>query len=567
MMDVKLPNGEILYDVPDGLSREEIIRRYVKKKEPQEETTQEPQAKKGEPSVSFVEGLPPELFKSSHPTAQIAIGAAKPFAAAAQYAGFNAPANTLNALSKRFEEEGNSPTISSGLDLTGQMVSPLQTKGVNAVQNLATKVAPNVMKSNLVRGGVQGFVSGMLNPVDTKKGDNYGNFLENKAENVGASTLVGGGLNKLAQGLMNPKVSEAIKKARAMGMQLTPGQLLGFPNLEKKLTSLPISGRFVQGSLDDTNQMMNRAVANDALKSVNSKLPEDIPAGSEMMENLAKKVNESYKEIAKKIDFVPDKNTINYLNAVATRAAQGISRDREREIFYETLKKNFFEPLMQNYKLTGKAFRNAESNLGTIANKYKNQTDQFEKDVGFALFDFQAALRKELARLNPAHAKELTGIHEFFRKYLVMQKAAGSAGAVNNANVFTPAQLSTAARLMADKMKKATSKGLLMKEANEYQNMLGKTVPDSGTATRSAVTKGLGAAGELLAGGAGAITNHSLVGAVAPMAGMYALYNPATKALLNTAIAGARPKVLQQAEPAVSSGLANAAGKVDYSSQ
>jgi len=204
-----------------------------------------------------------------------------------------------------------------------------------------------------------------------------------------------------------------------------------------------------------------------------------------------------------------------------------------------------------------------ESRLGTMANDYKNSANPFERRVGFALFDFQDGLRKELTRLNPEHAKELTGIHDFFKKYLVLQKAAGSAGAVNNANIFTPSQLATAARSMADKTKKATSKGLMMQQAQEYQNLLGKSVPDSGTAGRSAINKALGTAGEVLAGGAGAVSG-GVLGAVTPILGMLGAYNPATKALLNTAVAGARPQAIQQAQPAISGALSRAVGNVDY---
>lgn len=562
MMDVKLPNGEIVRDVPEGLSREEIIRRYVLPKKSEAQTIPEAQQPYQMPPVDIMGNPTDDTLAPVGATLMSgAIGTLKPIAGAAQFLGVNAPARKLQELSGQTSKIGG--TAADIADFAGQMASPIPIKGANAAQNVVTQLAPKLAKSELVKGAVQGATSSAFNPVELGDKENYMDFLDKKLTDMGISAGGGAVIGKVAQGLMNPKVSDEVKKARDMGIELTPGQLLGFPNIEKKLTSAPISGSFVQKSLEDTNQQMNKAVANDALKHINAKLPEDVQAGSQMMEHLAEKVKTSYDNIADKINFLPDKNTIPFLNAVATKAAKEITRPDEREQFYEAIKNEFFTPLFENYKLNGKAFRDVESRLGTMANDYKNSANPFERRVGFALFDFQDGLRKELTRLNPEHAKELTGIHDFFKKYLVLQKAAGSAGAVNNANIFTPSQLATAARSMADKTKKATSKGLMMQQAQEYQNLLGKSVPDSGTAGRNAINKALGTAGEVLAGGAGAVSG-GVLGAVTPILGMLGAYNPATKALLNTAVAGARPQAIEQAQPAISGALSRAVGNVDY---
>jgi hypothetical protein len=236
-MDVKLPNGQIVRDVPDGLSREEIIRRYVMKKEPSNEVqSTEPlvenvKTKPTEKSPSFVEGLPKELFSQVRPTAQVTIGAAKPIAGALQFAGINAPAKFLGDLSNRFEQESGSPTVSQGLDIAGQVVNPIPIKGAGLVDKGISKIAPKVMDSNLIKGGVQGAVSSLFSPVETKEGEGYGDFLGSKLQNMGIGAVGGSLLNKAGQMIMNPKISEAVKKARDMGIQLTPGQLFGFANL------------------------------------------------------------------------------------------------------------------------------------------------------------------------------------------------------------------------------------------------------------------------------------------------------------------------------------------------
>jgi len=516
-----------------------------------------------------VENLPAELFQHPHPTAQLAIGAMKPFAGLAEYGGITAPAEVLNRLSKRFEE-GPSSGAAKALDVTGQVL-PIgaTTRAISEVPQVAQylsnaqylpKIADFAQKvakaSPFAKYASMGAGQSALAPVTTPENQNqsYSDMLGEKLLNTGTGAVVGGSLGKLSQAVLNPRVAEKVQMLKDFGMKnLTPGQLLGFPEFEKKLTSLPISGWLINKELENVNQEMNKSVANKALSHIGEKLPKDVKAGTDMMEHLQNKVNESYDNIADKIHFIPTKNTIPNLTQVSLAATKNLT-PAERETFNSIVKDKFFEPLIgegSNYELSGHQFRDIESTIGTIAHRLSTSTSASERGVGYALLDFQQGLRKELAEINPAHAKELHGIHDFFKDYLRINKASGSAGAVSNRNVFNPAQLLASARGMSTAAQKGSSSGRMMSEAQDIQDVLGKAVPDSGTAGRVGV---MGALTDLAAHGTTGAAG-GLPGLAIPALMTGAVYNPLSRKLINTVATGERPEAVKATQPAVSGAL------------
>jgi len=526
-------------------------------KTPIEEKTQEPTPKEEEP-VNFsdvdimgnpttTQGPGGEIASKMGATLLSgATGLLKPFGAVGQYLGINAPANKLEQLSQETSKIGG--TSANVANVLGQVASPLPIKGGNILEKGISNIAPKLGQSVLTKGATQAGVASALNPVQA---DSYKQMLEKHIENLGTDVPLGAISGKVGQTILNPKISEKMQMLKDLGMKdFTPGQLLGFQNLEKKLTSLPLSGWMVQRELQNANQEMNKAIANKALEHIGEKLPKDVKAGSDMMGYLQNKVSSSYDDIAQKINFLPDKNTIPFLNAVANRAGKSISMPASQDAFYSIIRNNFFEPLFQNFKLSGTQFRTLESDLGSKAYNLSKSSMASEREVGNALLEFQDGLRKELARVNPNHATELKNIHEFFKKYKVLEKASSSQGAVNAKNIFDPEQLSRAATQLASKSKKATSSGLLQPEAQNIMDVMGKKVPDSGTAGRIGT---LGTLGELTAGGLGGLQGLAL-----PTIATGALYNPLTRRALSSMITGTRPKIIQQAQPEISGALARA---------
>ena len=140
------------------------------------------------------------------------------------------------------------------------------------------------------------------------------------------------------------------------------------------------------------------------------------------------------------------------------------------------------------------------------------------------------------------------GIHDAFKKYLRIERAAAYRGA--DEGVFNPSQFKAATESLAGRKGTATGKGIFMPESQAAIDVLGKTVPDSATAGRlmSAKTLGLGAAE----------TGLNLASSLAPSIAAGTMYNPLAMYLM-TKLATSRPDVVKAAAPAASK-LAGRAG-------
>jgi len=480
-------------------------------------------------------------------------------AALAQFANVQAPADIVQRL-RQHASDISYPAVSTAGSLMGEgaMVGPLAMKAYQ----MAGKIPSALGKSELFKSGIGGLTSGLLTP--TKPTDSYGEFLEEKAPATLASTAGGALVGKGTQMLMNPKVTPEMQKLIDMGIkEFTPGQLAGqipfigkaLQNTEKLATSMPISGMLIRNELESVNKSMNKAVANEALKHIGEQLPKGIEAGTEMMSFLNNKVNNSYTNIANKIDFTPKPNTLSNLASVEVNALRGLHPDKKEE-FASIIKDNFYTPLLQgNYKLTGQQFRDAESDLGTLAKDLMSGSDAQNRRLGKAVRAFQEGLRDELANVNPAHAKELKGIHEFFKRYLRIEDSARKLGA--EGSVFTPSQFASSTHKMGTNAQQATRTGLMEPQAENIKNVLGPTLPDSFTAQRLMTGQGMG---KLVGGTAVEGLSNTVAGLGMPLALTGSMYNPVSRKLLSNVVTSPRPQFVKNAQPYASSGLSALTG-------
>jgi hypothetical protein len=166
-----------------------------------------------------------------------------------------------------------------------------------------------------------------------------------------------------------------------------------------------------------------------------------------------------------------------------------------------------------------------------------------------------AGLRKELALQNPHVAQHLSNTHEVFKNANILTNASGRRA--NIEGIFNPEQFSSAVKASAGNKSTASGMGRFMDEANAATNVLGNSVPNSGTAGRAMVGAGLlgGASVAPLVGPLAA--KGLLAGAAYSPLGMKVLTNMATK----------RPQMMKNMQPAVSAGLSSLAGTQGAASQ
>jgi hypothetical protein len=268
---------------------------------------------------------------------------------------------------------------------------------------------------------------------------------------------------------------------------------------ESNLTSLPFAGTMIGYGQRVAAEDFNKAMANQVLRPLGESVPKDVKAGNELLSFVDDKIANAYRGIEGKFDFkiitdpATNSNTITRLNNVVDRASIDLVPEAA-ETVSKIVKRSFYEPLLKTYGLSGAQFRTAEKSLGAQANTLIRSSNPIDRDAGFAIRNFQDALRNELTRQNPQVGRELMGIHDAFKKYLRIERAAAYRGA--DEGVFNPSQFKAATESLAGRKGTATGKGIFMPESQAAIDVLGKTVPDSATAGRlmSAKTLGLGAA-------------------------------------------------------------------------
>ena len=484
-------------------------------------------------------------------------GLAAPMAGAAEYLGINRPAQLIRDVS---ETTGQiAPTAAPIAEFAGSVLSPMPTK----VGNIAAGLLPKAQ--TIARMGTQGAVGAAFNPIGTAEDKDYLDFLFKKAGQIGEGGILGGVFGKGSQMLLNPKVTEKLKMLKDMGMNyFTPGQLASqIPFIgkalregEAKSTSIPFVGSAVGEGIKTSAADMNKAMANKVLGNMGERLPSNVNAGDDMINYLNQRVSSAYDAITPrlKISNVPYKDPTSSSGFTTTTKSlvdklRNVTQDLPSDANYNLagivrneFDKHILTPLTKKGHLTGEEFRNAEKNLGNVAYRY-TKNPEFH-DVGIALRQLQGELRKELIYQNPHLAKELRGIHNAFIQHLPIERAAGYLGA--EGRIFSPSQLESGVRAtQKGKGNFASGKGEFYPESQAALEVMGKRIPDSGTAGRL---------------GWATLPMHGW-GTIPAAAAAAAIYNRPVMGGLTTLATGQRPKLIRELEPVISGGIARGTGQ------
>lgn len=507
------------------------------------------------------------------------VGAAKAPAAIAQYFGFNKPAELLQDLSRFGAEQtavegrtrAGTPTRTSVTgtgELAGELAGPVSLKAAQLVEQglkQGSKYLPKFMASPTVAGVAHGSTQSAITPVDTKdKG--YTDFLIDKANQIGLGGLLGGPTSKATQMLMAPKVSPELARLKSLGMEyFTPGQLLSdvpilgriISGAEKASTSMPITGAITNKAINDTYADFNRAIGNKVLSNINLTLPKKITGGHEMISYIQKKLEDNYDDVAAKATFrdVYDpkvgSSTVERLwNSHFTAGLNLVPT--QMKAFERDVEENIIKYIEAHPVLSGDQFRAMEKHLG---NQSHEAFQAGREGLGEAYRQVQNKLRFELEQQNKKIATKLQDTHKAFREFQPVQNAAAMRGA--NEGVFSPQQFKSTTATSAGRKATAAGQGLLQPESQAAMNVLGASLPNSGTADRLMASGVLGRLAQgVEAGGALATSGGSLI--AAPLVAS-AVYNPYTMKALSQ-LATERPLVVRKAAKPVMTGLSRTAG-------
>jgi hypothetical protein len=384
-------------------------------------------------------------------------------------------------------------------------------------------------ESVLGAAGMGAGAGALIGAANTNPGESYPQMMATGAALGGAGGAAGALLGRAVGGV--PMTPEAQQMA-GMGVQPLPGQAMGgMPaTIEDKLTSVPFLGDAIKSGQRAGVQQYNRAMYQNALAPIGENLPDDIAAGSQGVAHVADTIGERYQQIAQQAQFIPRGQFIRDYGQVRNDLAQTAPSMLPQ---FDNIADNQITAKLQNGVMTGPQWNDSRSFIAGVArqNRLGNTTPDNRALAG-ALDDLNDAITAQVERNSPGITQPLQQANQAWARYKQIERAAGSMGAMNNGNVFTPAQFSSAVRAGSTNAQRATNTGLNADVAHAAQQVLGSKYPDSGTAGRSLL---------------GLLAGHAVApAAIPPIAGASALYgtqmgrNAMYQALFN------RPEFLQR---------------------
>ncbi len=303
---------------------------------------------------------------------------------------------------------------------------------------------------------------------------------------------IGGGvggtaLHKGGQALTNQLNRPGMGVLKEAGVQPTVGQALGgiADTVEQKLTSLPLVGDAIAHARRRAAGELREAAFREAGDAVGATVNETGTAGVQMLQDLS---NQAYDDLTK---FLPEMSitsefagSFDNIIKEAGEAAYDTPSLTAGKRFID----DYIKPKVGSGKLMPDEIRELDSMLKQRISKAKSE------DAKEIFGDIRKQLMGGAADQSPEFAEQLAKANELYTKKSIIQKASQSA------EEFTPAQLDNAVKAN-DKAygggrnanNYTAGRGPLRELSRAGRDVLGDTVPDSGSAGR--VLAGMGALG------------------------------------------------------------------------
>lgn len=418
---------------------------------------------------------------------------------------------------------GDQDALQAEIDESKRLDAPLMATGGGIVGNIAGNVAATAVPGGVAAKGMMAFpkvaaimqsllaarpiataaalgagtgaVTGALEPVETG-GSRAGNAA------LGATVGAAGGLIPgVLSRVVKPQTGAAQQALLDEGVRLTPGQILGgaFKTAEEKAVSIPVLGHFIKSAQQRGMDDFNRAGFNRALAPIGQKVGPKFNIGREGVAEVADRIGAVYDDVLDRIGRVDiDPAFHGEVNKVVSMAAADMGEANTKQL-QAIIKTRVLDEMTPAGTMSAETMKKAESELGRRAAGFMSSADENQRQLGAALREVQASLRRNVERsAGPDLAAELQGANKAWASFVRIQDAAGRIGAVDG--VFTPAQLTSAVR-KGDKSVRhgAFAKGdaLMQDLADSGKGVMGSTVNNSGTTDRMLLA-GLAGGGYML---------------------------------------------------------------------
>lgn len=475
-MDVRLPDGRIVRNVPQGTTKADLAAKLAK-------------------AGIDVAAPAPEMPKAREPLGK-AIGN---YARGIQQGFYDIPQGAITLATRATDALGVTDNITPGIQKifedskqgdpgsTTYQVGRVGGQLAATAPLTAVKVAQGVkLGAQMVNTGLQGTTASLLTSAES----------DSPITDAGVSGAVASAIpvvGRVASRVVSPVTRKAVQILKKEGIPLTTGQMAGnaAQRAEDKLMSVPITGDRIIARRVEGIERLNRAVLNRALKPIKAALPDNVPVGREAVDHVATTLGQGYDNLLPNLTGKVDRRLVVDLARIyntATRTMPSAQVDRLRETVGAQLRQRGPSQI-----LDGRMLKGIESELTTIANGLKSDPSFDNRQLGQAFEDVLTATRNMIQRHNPRYAPQLKALNEGWHNYRIAARAAASQGAENG--VFTPAQLSAAVKATdrsIGKTRFARGKASMQDLSDAAKEVMSSKVPNSGTVDRALLTAGAG---------------------------------------------------------------------------
>lgn len=343
----------------------------------------------------------------------------------------------------------------------------------------------------------------------------YGAGTAEEMSDVPMAVVTGAGLGA-GLGTIKPAIGTAQKALQRAGVPLTIGQAMGgsAKRIEEALTSVPILGGGVAKAQRRAMEAFTPVSINRALKPLGETVSTKVSPRTAMRQ--AKRIfDDAFEDVLDDVKIVFDDSVLDLMSKAVSNAKRKlgkVGRDEAEDL--ETLVLDKIIDATEDGMLTGRSFKTIQSELSTLeAQAVKNQNYKLAEAYSLV----EESLIDAFSKFAPkGKADKLKKINRAYSNFIPLRRAA----AMSDDSMITPARGLQAVRAEERKLG-ATGVGRLARGEARMQRpmelgkeIIGREVPDSGTAFRTAV-QGIG--GTLGAGIVGAGAGE--LAASAPSAG------------------------------------------------
>mgnify|MGYP003636747116 FL=1 len=322
-------------------------------------------------------------------------------------------------------------------------------------------------------------------------GAGQGGF-ENRAKNAGISAAIGAVANPAIQAVA-PRITQSAKELLKpnklgipQGVPLTPGQAVGdsgligkgLKTLEEKVSgNVFLIGDAVESALQRSRIGFNRAAVGEALKDINVKVPKNLD-GRRLIAFGQNVFKSQYAKTLGKMKLADEAAMNSEISKLTNDLADEIKKDiTDRASRYIT--KRF-----ANGQMSGKNIKTAQTLLRRDIQRLTREGTDLSLQKADALIDIRSVFSNQLQKANPKQAPILNNIDKSYGKFEIVRNASLQKKVSED---FTPGDLLQAsAKSDVSKRKSSFSAGeaRMQNFAQNAQNIIGNTVPNSGTAGR-----------------------------------------------------------------------------------